>query len=183
MPSELEAAALQKDAQYCCSSDTSWGIPTVCCVCVQILGIPPPPRQVTLRSPRLQILLGWVTSPERTFLQPLLLSQTADPSWLPGAGDVASFFGPSVGGYPPFFLCRTAGRAQSPGWAAGRGPGPLWNPLLILSCPVSTPDQTIPSRSPCTSCPHPHSAAVRGDAVSRGVRPCVLCASSEGHLE
>lgn len=47
MPSELEAAALQKDAQYCCSSDTSWGIPTVCCVCVQVLGIPPtPPRDL-----------------------------------------------------------------------------------------------------------------------------------------
>ena len=33
--SELEAAALEEDAHYCCPSDTSWGIPTVCCVCVR----------------------------------------------------------------------------------------------------------------------------------------------------
>ena len=145
------------------------------CVCAQILGIPPPTgdlekppdcKSCRAGSPHLQ---GHPFSPYSFHRR-----QTR-----PGC--------PELGMWPPSLApawvgtlrssyAVPGGRAQPPGWAAGRGPGPLWNPLLIPSSPVSTPDQTIPLRSLCPSCLPPQSAAVRGDAVSGGVRSCVLCA-------
>ena len=48
---------------------------------------------------------------------------------------MASFFGPSVGGYPPFFLCRTGGQSTAPGMGCRKG---------SRATLESTPDSLLP---------------------------------------
>lgn len=133
-PSELGAAALQRDAQCCCSSGTSGGIPAVRCVCADT-SHPPPPRQVTLRSPLTAnpAGLGHLTCKDiPSAPTPFTDRRPVLAAWSWGCG---LLLWPQRGWVPPVLLMPHRGESTVPGMGCKKG---------SRAALESTPDSFLP---------------------------------------